>query len=150
MIVAIDPGAQGGIVYANDDFTNVRAIAMPKHDDEISFALVPEHHGKRVAYLEDLVKYTGWKMPASSMAVYAANWGFIKGVLNYCGYTIKIVPPKEWQKAVGMKKEKKEPKPKWKNRLKIKAQACFPRLKVTLSTADALLILEAASLGLLK
>lgn len=144
MRVFIDPGAAGGIVYTNDDFTNPRAIAMPKDDQRISFALVPEDFGLRAAYLEELVKYTGWAMPSSAMAVYASNWGFIKGVLTYAGYSIHIVPPKAWQKSVGMKKEKKEPKTQWKNRLKTKAQELFPQTKVTLSTADALLICEAA------
>jgi len=150
MRVFIDPGASGGIVYTNDDGTNIRSIAMPKSDDQISFALVPEHFGGREAYLEELIKYTGWAMPASAMAVYASNWGFIKGVLTYCGYNIQIISPKAWQHAIGMKRVKKEPKTQWKNRLKLKAQELYPQLKVTLSNADALLIMHAINTGLLK
>jgi hypothetical protein len=150
MRVFIDPGASGGIVYTNDDGTNIRTIAMPDDIDQLCFALVPEQYGERKAYLEDLVKYTGWAMPASAMAVYASNWGSVRGILKYAGYDLELISPKAWQNAIGMKRVKKEPKPQWKKRLQAKAQELYPTLKITLSTADAVLIMYAINTGLLK
>jgi hypothetical protein len=168
-MIAIDPGAQGGIVMGPFYPTiiaplgtsyhtvqrgpaEVRAIAMPKTDGDISFELAPHGYwndAEKVAYLEDLVKFAGRNMPSSRMAVYAANWGFIKGCLTYAGYRIIIVPPKKWQQALGLGSAKELTKTQWKNKLKERAQQLYPKLNVTLSTADALLIYEAARRGLL-
>jgi hypothetical protein len=153
-MIAIDPGASGGIVQdgtAQTPFT----FAMPKTDRDVKDALAPRIDLTKggdlnlVAYLEDLVKFTGRNMPSSSMAVYASNWGFIKGVLTTYGYRIVIVPPKVWQKALGLGSAKDLTKTQWKNKLKQKAQELYPKTKVTLATADALLIYEAARRGLL-
>lgn len=100
-----------------------------------------------VAYLEDLVKYTGRNMPSSSMATYASNWGIIKGILTALRYRIVLVPPKKWQAALGLGSKGISTTTAWKNKLKQRAEQLFPNIKVTLATADALLILEAARQG---
>ena len=69
--------------------------------------------------------------------------GVIHGILMSLGIEPKYVPPKTWQKALDLKKGKMSKTP-WKNLLKAKAQELFPNQKVTLATADALLILEFA------
>jgi len=49
--------------------------------------------------------------------------------------------PQKWIKALGIPgKGKNETKTQWKNRLKARAQQLYPRERVTLPTADALLI----------
>ena len=54
-----------------------------------------------------------------------------------------IVGPHEWQKFLGIpKREKKEPGQKFKARLKNHAVKLFPNQKITLATADSLLIAE--------
>lgn len=50
------------------------------------------------------------------------------------------ITPQKWMKHYGMKKDKGETNTSWKNRLKDLAQELFPDIKVTLYTADALLI----------
>jgi hypothetical protein len=52
-----------------------------------------------------------------------------------------MVRPQKWQGFLGLGKSEGD-KTKWKNKLKAKAQNLFPSLDVTLSTADALLLLE--------
>ncbi len=152
-MIVIDPGASGGIVRSEVAFNFLDTHAMPKTDGDVLALIDPVprtpgwHHND--AYLEDLVKYTGRNMPSSSMAVYAANWGFIKGALMAVGYRVVLVPPKKWQAALGLGTAKGLTKTQWKNKLKERAQQLFPQLTVTLATADALLIYEAARRGLL-
>ena len=86
-------------------------------------------------------------MPSSSMAVYAGNWGFLKGVLTAFGYRIVLVQPKVWQAALGLGSATGMSKTEWKNKLKNRAEQLYPDIKVTLATADALLIYEAAKQG---
>jgi hypothetical protein len=145
-MIAIDPGQSGGIA-SNEEPGDIVAWAMPKTDREIADRLSPG--ANPIAYLEDLVKFTGRNMPSSAMAVYASNWGFIKGVLTARGFRIVIIHPKTWQKALGLGTTKSLSRTEWKNKLKQKAEQLYPKIKVTLATADALLILEAARRGAL-
>lgn len=152
-MIAIDPGSAGGIASTIDlgPGESVHVVKMPATDREIFGALLPHPSDTLIAYLEELVKYTGRNMPSSSMATYASNWGFIKGVLTALGYRIVIVPPKKWQKALGLGSAKPHAnKTAWKNHLKNRAEQLFPNIKVTLATADALLMYEAARQGLLR
>ncbi len=130
---------------------------MPGTDREVADLLTPPYlpgfsgaPPPPTAYLEDLVKYAGIKMPGSYMAVYAGNWGFIKGILTARNFRIVLVKPQEWQKALGLgTRGKGQSKTQWKNKLKQRAEQLFPTIKVTLANADALLIFEAAKRGLL-
>ena len=148
MRLAIDPGASGGIA-SEEDSGGIRTWPMPANADMLCVLarIAGGLSETKVAYLEALVKHTGWAMPASAMAVYAANWGRCEGILTALGYKIVIVQPKRWQKEVGLSRAKKESKTAWKNRLKVEAKNRFPNADVTLKTADALLILAAAQTG---
>lgn len=151
-MIVVDPGAAGGIVRATNIF--ISADAMPKTDRGILDLLDPEPRPlcwvADVAYLEELVKFTGRNMPSSAMATYAGNWGIIKGMLTALRYRIVLVPPKKWQAALGLGGSKSHAsKTAWKNHLKQRAEQLFPNVKVTLSTCDALLMYEAATKGLL-
>jgi hypothetical protein len=54
-----------------------------------------------------------------------------------------MITPQKWQKQLNLGKSEGD-KPEWKRKLKGHAQRTYPDLTVTLKTADALLILEAA------
>ena len=59
------------------------------------------------------------------------------------GIPFEEVIPRTWQKGVGITpRGKGETKTRFKNRLKAKASQLFPKVNVTLATADALLIAE--------
>jgi hypothetical protein len=153
-MIVIDPGSAGGIV--NSDGNSVRTTPMPPTDqgiiDELNFGLSEaEMIGENppLCYLEDLVKYAGRNMPSSSMAVYASNWGIIKGMARALGYRVVLVPPKKWQKALGLGSATGMKKTEWKNKLKQRAEELYPQVKVTLALADALLMFEAAKKGLI-
>lgn len=80
--------------------------------------------------------------PGSAMFNFGRGFGFLLGVSMTLGYRIVMVRPQTWQKALGLGNSKGMTKTEWKNKLKAEAQRRFPKLSVTLSTADALLILE--------
>lgn len=148
MILSLDPGVNGGIASLSPNEA-ATACKMPSTKREIAAVLATLPRGS-TAFLEELVKFTGRLMPSSSMAAYASNHGFLEGVLTALGCRIVIVPPKAWQKALGLGTTKSHAsKTAWKNHLKNRASQLFPHLTVTLATADSLLILEAARRGLL-
>ena len=148
-MICIDPGSAGGLVSLGKAF---RVISMPKTKRDVSDFIKSCQHNEpygKVAYLEELVRYAGTNMPSSSMAVYASNHGFIEGVLTALDFRIVMVPPKKWQKALGLGAATGLTKTVWKNKLKTRAQQLYPQVTVTLATADALLICEAARRNLL-
>ena len=143
--IAIDPGVGGGIAYIDTD-GSVHALPMPQtvHDlQEQLYILCKSHVPNPIVtvFLEELPKFAG-KMSGSSMATMFRNYGRIEGLLAAYGARIEYLPPKKWQQALGLG-DKKTHGPRWKAHLKGRAQALFPKLSVTLKTADALLILEA-------
>jgi len=140
--IAIDPGVSGGIAYMDTD-GSVHALPMPEtvHDLRQTLQVLCYGVPAPVVFLEELPKFAG-KMSGSSMATMFRNYGRIEGLLAAHQCRIEYLPPKKWQQALGLG-EKKTHGTRWKAHLKGRAQALYPRLSVTLKTADALLILEA-------
>lgn len=156
-LLAIDPGASGGMAVFNQDSKNpvwacgfadlteadiineFRALRIREESpyNEVTYNMP-------IAYLEELVKFAGPKLPGSTMAVYAASYGVIKGALLALGYEVRIIRAQKWQAALGLKRDRQMEKPDWKRKLKQRAQEIFPGIDVTLKTCDALLILEYA------
>jgi hypothetical protein len=143
-LLAIDPGANGGFAFRNEKGV-VSDKLPPTEGDILLLVEMFSVAGPGVCYLEDLVKYAGTNMPGSAMAVYAASWGYLKGVLMAKGWRVILVKPQKWQKALGLGAPNGG-KTVWKNKLKGEAQRLFPGAKVTLANADALLILRYAEL----
>ena len=145
MIIAIDPGASGGIAWQGQGMLPA-VMPMPETDGDLVAELTSIYNSGlcRTCYIEDLVKYTGRNMPSSAMAVYARNFGFIEGSLASLGCRVVRVKPQVWHKVLGLGNSRGGSKAEWKNKLKGEAQRLFPHLRkqITLKTADALLILE--------
>lgn len=142
--IAIDPGKSGGIAVITPD--KIQAYSMPETERDIVSVLTELRKETLVAYIEDVPKAI-FGAGASALAVLHRNCGLIEGALLCLKFTIIRVPPKKWQKAVGMAKGKL-PQRAWKLKLKGEAQRRFPQVEnVNLETADALLILAAAISG---
>lgn len=153
-IVAIDPGKNGGIAWKCGDLSGCEP--MPETEGDVvavirriightfkhGQATIPASH--TVFYLEDLVKHMGAGIPGSAMAVYASNWGFIKGCVQYSGAPLHLVNPSTWARSLGLGTSKGMSKREWKAKLKGHAQRLYPHLEITLKTADALLLLTYA------
>jgi hypothetical protein len=139
--LAVDPGVNGGIAWHDgDDF---RCQKMPQTDGDILIALrnLAAAGVRKVAMEQPATAIFG--AGHSSLAVLHRNVGFLQGAAMAIGFELYMVPPKRWQKAIGFQKRPGEEQRVWKNRLKGEAQRRFPRLTITLSTADAVLILAA-------
>lgn len=155
MIIAIDPGANGAIVHeitgACRDDTATIVVPMPAtRGDAITLArgLCFNEAGASVVYIEKIAGF----IPgggAGQMFHFGVNVERIGCAFQSAGARIVEVPPKTWQKALGLGgsekiKDKAKAKRDWKNKLKAEAQRRFPGIKVTLANADALLIFEYA------
>jgi hypothetical protein len=139
-MVAIDPGVGGGIAY--EDGENVYAVPMPSTLGDMAALIRILAADGPTFWVEELPKFAG-RMSASSMGVMFRNYGRLEGLITAAQCRIEYIPPKKWQKILGLG-DKATHGDRWKAHLKGRAQALFPRLDVTLKTADALLILEAA------
>lgn len=148
-ILAIDPGVSGGVAVAR--FGKVECWPMPETEGD-TLALVREIRAAAMAEGEELVcvleevgGFAGKAQPGSAMFRFGEHFGFIKGVVQALGMRLVLVRPQVWQKGFGLGTASAcASKKEWKNKLKAEAQRRFPQLKVTLKTADALLILEHA------
>lgn len=83
----------------------------------------------------------GNRQPGHAMFTFGKNTGAAIMAFKMIGATVHEIPPKTWQAPLFVKKHGSS-KGEWKNILKGLAQRFFPGVKVTLATADALLLLR--------
>ncbi|HYF37004.1 MAG TPA: hypothetical protein VD994_17025 [Prosthecobacter sp.] len=147
-ILAIDPGASGGFAYILDG-SHPAAMSMPETEGDIIMELrniKNMSNSTPVAYVEEVGGFIrGNPAPGSTMFNFGRNFGFLLGVLQVLQFRIELVRPAKWQQPLSLGTASNcASKTEWKNKLKAKAQQLYPSLKVTLNTADALLLLEYA------
>jgi hypothetical protein len=139
-IVAIDPGVGGGIAVLDDNA--VTAVKMPAESDLAPMLadLATLSDIPLEAYIEDVPKGIAGKVNQSAMAKLHRNFGFCLGVMSALKIRHHLVRPQKWQQGIPGLMGKKEAHRK--RALKDHACRLFPDIKVTLKTADALLIAE--------
>lgn len=147
-IIAIDPGASGGISVGYPNGSTV-AHKMPETEGDI-LALLTELvcyatlEGSEILAVIELVPI-GMPGKGAAMAKLNSNAAFIRGCLMALHIRMILIRPVEWQSYFNLgKRSGCVSDSQWKNKLKSEAQRRFPQLKVTLDTADSLLILEHA------
>jgi hypothetical protein len=142
ILIAIDPGMSGGIAFRADNGP-AGADKMPKTEKDICELLqsLSPILSPASVYMEDVPIGMPGKGAASSKL--NANAGFIRGVICSMGLKTVMVRPAKWQRHFGLgKRSGCASDTEWKNKLKQAAQRLYPDIKVTLDTADALLLLE--------
>lgn len=143
--IAIDPGASGGLAWQDAD-GQPQSCKMPATEGDVvdllrSLAI----SAPATAYVEKVGGFTGQGQPGSAMFTFGRGVGVLHGALLALGVRVIEVTPQKWQGYIGIGTSKGSvSKTAWKNKLKSEAQRRFPDQKVTLSTADALLMLEYA------
>lgn len=145
-VIAINPGAGGGIVVQRDG-QPADAMPMPPTEGDVLNLLrqLAVDPANTVAVVEEVGGYIGQAQPASGAFKFGRNFGFILGVLQTLGVRVELVRPQKWQKALGLGNASGcTSRTEWKNKLKGCAQRLHPHLRPTLATADALLVLEYA------
>ena len=139
--IGIDPGLSGGLACIEGAEAKVFPVPRTERDvwewfdnarttASIVFAVIEKVHA----------------MPGngvSSMFKFGTGYGGLRMALTAAEIPWEEATPQAWQKGLGIsKRDKAESGTEWKNRLKAKAQQLFPSVRVTLATADALLIAE--------
>jgi hypothetical protein len=144
-IIAIDPGASGGIALRDHEGC-VTACRMPPTEGDVVVFLhsASTAPGARVAYVERVGGFTGEGQPGSAMFRFGRGVGVLIGALMALNWRVIEVPPQRWQKFIGIGTRGGDSKTDWKNKLKAEAQRRYPDQAVTLATADALLMMDYA------
>ena len=164
--LGVDPGAEGGLavvrrsalhsayrgVIGLDPVSDVDICRRPETDTDL-LELLQGYADRGVwhAALEqqiprptrwfDRVRGTWTSSILKSTCLLYGDYLRLRMALAAAGISIEIVTPQVWQKALSIPPRKKEEgRTSWKNRLKAKAQQLFPGVRVTLATADALLL----------
>ena len=151
-LIGIDVGASGGIAVRTGR-DEIAAFAMPPTQGDVLELLAGiittarSGGGDVRAVVEKVGGYIGGRGgTGSAMFNFGMGYGFILGVLASHRVRVELVTPQKWQKELSLGNSKSHAtKTAWKNHLKARAQQLFPSQKVTLKTADALLILEYAN-----
>lgn len=142
-IIACDPGWSGALV------TIYGVHSMPSTPNDIVDLLGVLDVGNSTLVIEQVGGFAGKGQPGSAMFRFGENFGLVIGAAIALGYRVERVTPQKWIKAHGLGTRGALSKAEWKRKLKSKAQELYPNLKVTLETADALLILDAKVRGLI-
>jgi len=147
-IMGCDPGASGGFAWLSDG--KIETAPMPGTEGDLrdwlnEFFMMTNNV---IVFIEDLPYFV--PMPSqvsvtrqvSTASKLFGNFGFIKGFVMARGATLRTVKPQTWQRDLNIGTKSGKTSKKWKHQLKNEAQKRFPKQKVTLKNADALLILE--------
>jgi Holliday junction resolvasome RuvABC endonuclease subunit len=148
--IGIDPGSSSGciaVIYLDEkgNIEKTETIEFAKNTTKEWFEKLRditssygEPNNESMAILE---KVHGMPdMGVASVSVFMKNVGHIEMALLALEIPFKEVTPQTWMKHYGMKKEKTESKPQWKQRLRERLQRIMPEFKCTNNTADAMLI----------
>lgn len=142
-IIAIDPGANGGIaIFSVDKERLIEVVKMPDTPQDL-LDLISKYQTNSICYLERVGGLPG--MGGASMFNFGKGFGHLEMALLCRKIPTTEVTPQKWQKALQLGTKGHKSSSQWKNKLKAKAQQLYPKVpKITLATSDALLILEYA------
>ena len=137
LFIGIDPGIKGGIAFIYDDDYHV--VNTPNTVQEMAKTLMD---------MKDIAPNTPTyccieavhSMPGNSgrsMFTFGTNYGQWMGILATLHIPYVLVTPHKWMSWYGSRPKNRKDR---KNHLKNLAQQRFPNAKITLGTADAMLI----------
>lgn len=147
LIVTFDPGVSGGIAIGVDSPV-LHPMPETVHDlaELIRCAQASADYPVE-AHVELVVGFIGKAQPGSRMFTFGQSYGQVLGVLAALQIPVHLVRPQKWQALLGIGNGAGSPKHQWKAKLKAKAQQLYPSVKITLQTADALLLWHLAQQG---
>lgn len=139
--IGVDPGQNGGIATIDEEGADT--VRMPSTDQDIYNLLVELRYLSPYCHAILEKVHSMPKQGVASSFKFGVNYGIVRMALTAAGIPFEEVTPQRWQKVLGIPhRNKLETPSEWKNRLKAKAQQLFPSVKITLATADALLLAE--------
>lgn len=146
--IGIDPGISGGIAVVSDNWKvgDAEVYKMPATELDLHNKLVDiktmihnhEESNDMFCLIENVHSMPG--MGSQSVFKFGFHYGLEIMAILALQISFDKVTPQKWMKSFTTLKRKDLGATKWKNHLKQKAQQLYPRVKITLATADALLI----------
>jgi len=97
MIIGIDPGVSGGLVFFKDK-DNYEFYTMPEMYDVATFMNIIKNKEKGIVYIEKSQSMPGQSSVA--MFKYGMHTGWVIGILQSLGYEIVQVHPATWTKVM--------------------------------------------------
>ena len=137
--IGIDPGKGGGIAVISDETVTIHNC--PKTVDDMAM-LIGMHLNDVSPYRTRVFLEKVWAFPTDGRVgsfAFGENFGQWQGILASHEIKPMLVTPKEWQSHFGIKKRLKNDVRK-KILKQIAKEKCPSTKKITLKTADALLI----------
>lgn len=153
-VVGIDPGKNGGIAIWTLDGT-IRTVKMPKVLSDIRPLLrqLKEHSRRMIVFIEKLqMRHDDISdNPGKAFRVQAMLEDFItiKNYMEVDGIPFVQIHPMAWQTTLRIRKQGEEKKER-KNRYKEVAGHLYPGHRMTLWSADAVLIMHAGRIKLYR
>jgi hypothetical protein len=135
--IGIDPGKSGGIgiIYNNMAYCKKCPTTVSEMAEEIKICLELAPDIQKQAIIEAVHSFPS--QGVRSVFTFGEGYGKWLGILAAHKIPYIQVSPQKWQKHYGsLSRDKKERK----NQLKHLAQQRFPEIKITLATADAILL----------
>lgn len=138
--IGIDPGKSGGIAWITDGKPCVEKMPGSLRDLWDLICDITNHPRSTVdgrkykAYIEQV--HSSPQMGVKSAFTFGNGFGHLEMALTAAGIPFERVRPQKWQQVMGCLTKGD------KNVSKRRAQELFPSMKVTHSTADALLIAD--------
>lgn len=138
LVMGIDPGKGGGIAVVDAETLElVDVVALPDTITDIN-DFIESYKEAHSVYIETV--HSMPKQGVASTFTFGMYYGYVKmAAVAHKIRSIDVLPTK-WQQKLGVKSKKDESYSEHKSRLKGLAQQLFPKAKVTLKNADALLI----------
>lgn len=145
-IIAIDPGANGGVAEFCEGWPKPRLYGLKGLGEFLRLMSIDPQPAETLVVMELVGGFiAGRPAPGSAMFNFGRGFGQIEGAVQALGIRLELVRPQEWQKALRLGDKGKGPNAgaEWKRKLRDEAQRRYPGIDViTLKTADALLILD--------
>lgn len=138
LLIAIDPGAKGGIAVFDGETT--KAYAMPETPKDILYCI--DAIAITDSDIRCVVEKVGFHVKgnsASSSCKFARHCGHVEMALIALGIPFSDVTPQKWMKWLGALPSDKTAR---KNAIKDNMQRLHPDIRVTLWNSDALALLE--------
>ena len=140
LFIGIDPGVNGGIAFIQGNNVAVHKCPDTTHDMALALmSYISKAYKDNVVCMAAIEKVHSMpKQGVASTFKFGMNYGTWLGILSTAKVPYKKVTPLTWMKYFGTSRPKD--KTKRKNHLKQIAQELCPEAKITLATADALLL----------
>jgi crossover junction endodeoxyribonuclease RuvC len=105
--IGIDPGKRGSLAVIDDDYNVLELIDY--HENIASDMIKLKYkYTIKMGALEKVASMPG--QGVTSVFSFGVNFGFWQGMLEALGIPFVLVRPQEWQKGLGLPKDKKDRK----------------------------------------